>query len=492
MKNSALLAIVLTTAAAGQSGLFSRRDYFVPANTLSGIGVGRADVSEAVLARRTELMIESQTFSILRDPQALAGAKRITSPKLQALFADASRRSGVPASFLAAIAYLESWGISNAQSPAGPKGIMQIAAATGRSMGLRQIYATRYRNVVERRQIRTKRGKITYQTRRSRVPYQVLVRDERLVPERAVPAAAQYLARLESKFGGRDWAVWAYHCGEGCTAEVRSIASRSNGINEPFTVADVFFGAHPARNRDLWNALETHMDRDFSPTYWFRIMRAEQLIRLYQRDPDAYERLWEEYRYRINPAQRAPHRLSVWLKPADFAYRNCEDLRREEGRSLVRVLDHPRYFGFALASGIGVHDPANRQYYLQASPAAVGALAYITYETRRLHEAMKTRESWAPLEVSSLVMPMDEEQKHGADGVSHCSGQVFDLSARNLPPGQREALEFVLKDMGWDGYLGFVRENASGDAWHVGTAPTAREFFTRVYNEAVEKIGSSD
>ena len=66
----------------------------------------------------------------------------------------------------------------------------------------------------------------------------------------AVPAAAQYLARLEQRYGGRDWAVWAYHCGEGCASEVRGIAERSDGIREPLTVPKVFFGANPARNRN--------------------------------------------------------------------------------------------------------------------------------------------------------------------------------------------------------------------------------------------------
>ena len=68
-------------------------------------------MSDVVLARRTELMIDSQTFSIMRDPQAVTGAQRITSPKLQAIFQDAGTKSGWPAPVLAAISYLESWGI---------------------------------------------------------------------------------------------------------------------------------------------------------------------------------------------------------------------------------------------------------------------------------------------------------------------------------------------------------------------------------------------
>lgn len=112
-------------------GLF-KTDYFVPANKLSGIGVDREQISDAVLNRRSELMVASQTFSIMRDPQALEGAQRITGPKLKRIFADASKKSGLPISLISAVAYLESWGNAAAQSPAGPKGVMQIAGGTAR------------------------------------------------------------------------------------------------------------------------------------------------------------------------------------------------------------------------------------------------------------------------------------------------------------------------------------------------------------------------
>lgn len=487
-----------------QFGFLSKPGYFEPKHRLSGIGVAREEMSEAVLARRTELMIESQTFTILRDPQALAGAERITSPKLQKIFDDAARRSGLPSSFIAAIAYLESWGNAKSESPTGPKGIMQIAHGTARAMGLKITYATRYKTVVEPRTVKGRKGKPVTRTVRRRIPYTVLVRDERLIPERAVPAAAQYLARLERRFGGRDWAVWAYHCGEGCTSEVKAIAARAAGISEPITVPKVFFGAHPAFNRELYDALREHMDRDYSPTYWFRIKRAEQLLALYRQDRAAFRKLFLAYRNRVNPEQRAPHRLAVWLTPDDIAYRDCEDLKREQGRSLVRILDAPAFFGFTIRSGgsagIGSHDPANREYYLQASPAAVGTLAYIAWETRRLHEKMDRRgEKFVPLEVTALVQPLDYEertlrrQNGRAEPPTHCTGHVFDIAYGKLPPRQREALEFILNDLGWNGYLGFVKDGGAADpVYHIGSSPTARDFFAQVYQDAVDKLRQSD
>jgi Transglycosylase SLT domain len=182
---------------------------FEPANRLTAIGVGRGEMSDALLAKRTQLMIDAQTFVILRDPHATEGAARVLNPKMQKLFKDAESKSGLPASLISAVAYLESWGEAKAKSPAGPKGVMQIAAGTAQMMGLRMVYATRYRTVTEKRLVKTRRGKTATKTVRRRTPYQVLVKDERLIPERAIPAAAVYLARLERRLEGLDWAVFA-------------------------------------------------------------------------------------------------------------------------------------------------------------------------------------------------------------------------------------------------------------------------------------------
>src|SRR5690349_21412559 len=97
-------------------------DYFSPTHQLSGFGVTRDDLSDELLQARTDQMIQSQTFTIMREPMAVPGAKRITTDrKLQSLFKLASERSGIPIAEIEAIAYLESWGDAKAESPAGPR-----------------------------------------------------------------------------------------------------------------------------------------------------------------------------------------------------------------------------------------------------------------------------------------------------------------------------------------------------------------------------------
>src|SRR5450759_3307638 len=93
--------ILTLAAAAGASWWtpvwpFSSADkpIFTPVHRLTGLGASRRDLDEEMLAKRTDLMIQSQQFGILRDPRSLAGAQRITSPRMQKLFQDAERKTG--------------------------------------------------------------------------------------------------------------------------------------------------------------------------------------------------------------------------------------------------------------------------------------------------------------------------------------------------------------------------------------------------------------
>ena len=466
--------------------LFARPDYFTPQHRLSGVGVARAEMTPAVLDDRTNRMIESETFVILREPQALAGAERITGARLSRIFEAASVSSGLPASLISAVAYLESWGDANAMSPAGPKGIMQFSEATARAAGLRVVRITRFKITTERKLVRRKNQKPVYRMVRHSVPYTVTVRDDRLNPERAVPAAANYLTRLENKFGGRDWAVFAYHCGEGCISELFPLAQAALGKEAQPTVAGMFFAASPALHRDLYEALQRHMQRDYSPTYWFRVMRAEQLLNLYRTDRATFREMADEFRNPANPARRANDRLVVWMKGEDTFYRSVKDLKQAEG--LAKALDNPKLFGFSLP--VTPEDAATRELYLQATPSAIGTLLYIAFETRRMFEERKPRgEHFVPLDVVELVSTNDRPAEAGTllvdpEFPEHSTGQVFDIDRSNLPPGERECLNFILDDMGWDGYLGFIQ--VTGDTLHIGCAPAAREFFAKVFGDAVE------
>ena len=93
-------------------------------------------------------------------------------------------------------------------------------------------------------------------------------------------------------------------------------------------------------------------------------------------------------------------------------------------------------------------------------------------------------EKYQPLEVTSLVEPEEFTRLKGRpEALSHSSGQVFDIDYSALPPGELECLRFVLDDLGWEGYLGFVEDGH--DSMHIGCSPASRDFFTSVFQEAL-------
>jgi hypothetical protein len=94
--------------------------------------------------------------------------------------------------------------------------------------------------------------------------------------------------------------------------------------------------------------------------------------------------------------------------------------------------------------------------------------------------------------VTGLVRPLDYAARAGrgfATGKAHfdalCSGQAFEISLANMPLGERECLRFILDDIGWMGYLGFVEEAPGSGALVIGCSPSSRDFFTKVYAEAM-------
>ncbi|HLJ50171.1 MAG TPA: transglycosylase SLT domain-containing protein [Bryobacteraceae bacterium] len=482
------LSVFILLALLGSAGNSYHAEYFKPAHQLVGLGAERMGITQDVVEIRTKRMIESQTFIIMRDPDALAGAQRVGDPKLQRIFQLSAAASGFPADMLAAMCYLESFGNPYAESSAGPKGIMQFSEATGRAAGLKIVHVTRYKTTSEKKQVTLKNGRTVTRTVRHKTPYVVTVRDDRLIPERAIPAAAKYLARMVTKFGGQDWAVFAYHCGEGCVGDMQSLAQAALKTDQPHTVASMFFAASPAYHRELFEAISFHMQRDYSPTYWFRVMRARELLQLYQSSPEDFRKLFVEYRNDADPSHRADQRLVVWLKGEDLLYHNYDDLRRASGKGLVKVFKKPDYFGFALQTYSS--DPDLQDLYEQAAPSTVGTLLYIAWETHRLFDGLSSRnEQFVPLRVTELVNTVEQERRRepGSEIPVHCTGQVFDISTEDLPPSERECLNFILDEMGWDGYLGFRLINDG--IIHIGCSPSSRDFFTQVYQDALAAKG---
>ena len=85
------------------------------------------------------------------------------------------------------------------------------------------------------------------------------------------------------------------------------LTGRARGVRNPPTVAQMFFLGSPVYNPELYAAVRRQMQRDYSPTYWFRVMRAQQLLQSWREDARGFRRLSEEYRTELTSSLRAPH-----------------------------------------------------------------------------------------------------------------------------------------------------------------------------------------
>ena len=492
---------------------------FTPSHRLSGVGVDRRNISDAVLAERTRRIIDNQTFGILRDPEAVAGAARVTDERLGKMFEAASAAFGFPRGKLEAIAYVESGGKTDAVSPSGPRGIMQFTAATAREAGV--IHREEVERTITVRVSRKDRnggplkkgGKLQYRIVRKKGLVKVDI-DDRMKPDKAIAGAATYLSYLSGKYGSVDLAIFAYHCGEGCMGQFLEAAKKSEGFKGGVTAPKLFFLNSPVWNRELNRLVAFHMGRDWSPTYFFRITRAEEVLALYRANRPEFDRLVEEYRNKAKPDEKTPYRFWAWVRPEDLIYKQCEDLIHDPGHKLVKALDNPSVYGFILrkdgSGSIGEMEQrakiknkkklaeylkqheGHKEYYLQASAPAVGALAYVAFETRRLFEMAYPGRKWVPLEVTALVRALEYQGRlHGDYGVSrttlpsHCAGEVFDLSYRYMSEEEYRCLLFILEDIGNDGYLSYIVE--SENCFHVVHSPSSASFFSEIYQEALKQ-----
>ncbi len=481
-------------------------NYFEPAHRLVGVGVERPALAsnKEMLRVRNEALLDVQTFAIMRQPKVLESADRVNTFRFHELLRIAAAQENFPLSTLEAIAFVESGGDEDARSPTGPRGPFQITVKTGVRLGLvKQMKVTKY---VDRTVSRRVKGKIVKIKTRKKVSYLAVTYDARGDTGKSALAVARYLRGLEEKYGP-DLALFAYHCGEGCTDELLAVVNKEGGDfkERPLTMARVFFLNSPVYHVRLYNYLRMRMAADYSPLYPFTIRRAETLLAIYRADRAQFQKLARLYRNKVSPEDRTPSRLWCWYDPADLRYKTCEDLEAADAKDLAPVPNFPQLLGFRLRTSgrqpiaelEPKRGPGHKEHlglFCRDSPAAIGELEYIIFEARRLLTAMKVKKA-PSYEVTALVRTEEYQTLLHRININsrtqfptHVLGEMFDISAKSLSPKEREALEFILSDIQALGYLGYMVENRASLTYHIGYNPLHRSFFTDVFEDGEKAL----
>ena len=226
----------------------------------------------------------------------LAAAARTAS--FRPLVERATAGTGIDPNLVEAIVMLESAGRPDAIAggdPAGAAGLTQIVAETASSFLGMRVELDRSRSLTRR----IERARASGQARegpaaRGGSGERV---DARFDPRQALAGTVRYLSTARARFGRDDLAVVSYHMGIGNLESVlRDYAQASAG--EPIgaivradglSYARVFFDSSPVDHAAAWRRL-AGLDDD-SKTYYWRVLAAEQIMRLYREDPGRLEAL---------------------------------------------------------------------------------------------------------------------------------------------------------------------------------------------------------
>jgi hypothetical protein len=382
-------------------------------------------------------------------------------------------RAGVSPDLIEGMVFLESAGrpgVIAGTDPADAAGLAQILAETGQNLLGMHV------NLAASRRLTKKIAKATSARRINKLQAARRRVDERFDPRKALAAMAGYLAIAKKRFGREDLAVTSYHMGIGNLETVlRDYAGVGSNakigtivIQRRLSYARAYFDSSPIHHRAAWGLL-SRLGDDSSNYYW-KVLAARDIMRLYRSDPARLDRLVALQGAR-NSAEEVLHPESQTR-----AYATPRGIARDAAaRRLVALPNDPERYGFRIDPALGqfarkLHQ--RRALYRHLRPEALGALTYIAAGVR----AMSGEKS--VLSVTSAVRDERYQRAVAAANIEathgyslHTTGFTFDI--RRAYSSRRMALgfQFMLDRLQAMNLIAWVREPS---AIHVTVSSAAR------------------
>ena len=382
------------------------------------------------------------------------------------LVEDAVEGSGFDADLVEAIVFLESGGrpdVIAGDDPARASGLTQILAETAQNFLGMDVDLEESRRLTVRIAGAERRGQLKRAERLRERRRQV---DARFDPEQALAGTIRYLTTARERLGGEDLAVVSYHMGIGNLSTVlRAYAGEDDEVEVPELVEEhdlswvrVFFDTTPDRRPEAWRLLARLGDD--SPTYYWRVLAAAQIMRLYRDDPDLLQEL--------DLLQRAKASAEEALHPPIETERFADptDLAEAWDRKLLHPVSHePERLGFAVDRTMGelaqrLGQP--RDLYRGLRAEALATLVYMAARVRELSGATQPLDLTSTVRDDSYQGLLRAENAEATSGYSlHTTGYAFDIRRRYESGAQAQAFQFVLDRLTAHGLIAWVREPAA-------------------------------
>jgi Transglycosylase SLT domain len=372
---------------------------------------------------------------------ALATAGRVAA--LGPLIDRATAGTNVDPSILEALVFVESAGRPNViagNDPADAAGLTQILAQTGQSLLGMHV------NLARSRQLTAKIDQAAFQGRVglvARLQRQRAAIDDRFDAAKALAATVRYLEIAQAHFGRADLAVESYHMGIGNLQDV--LDDYDGGRAVPY--AQLYFDTAPGHHTSAYDLISGFGD-DSSLYYW-RVLGAQQIMRLYRTDRAALTRL--------SSLQTAVDSQAYVLHPPDDLHPFATPDALDDAYAQRTILPFPSNAGaLGLAYDPGIGSLASE---LKVKPAlyrglrapALDLLIELAARVRTLSGGA------APLTVTSAVSDERYQQALGVSDPPAAAGWSFTIARRYVNRAQADAFQAMLDRLQALDVIGWVR-----------------------------------
>ncbi len=360
---------------------------------------------------------------------ALATAARVVA--FRPLIDSAVAGTGIDPGLLEALVFVESAGrpaVIAGGDPATASGLTQILAQTGQSLLGMHIDLARSRRLTAQIDDAAARGQDARLARLVRARARI---DDRFDPGKALAATVRYLQIAERRFGRWDLAFESYHMGIGNLQSV--LNEYDSGRAVPYV--QLYFGTAPDHHPAAYHLLASFGD-DSSLYYW-RLLGAQRIMRMYRTDRGALARLVALETAVGSNAQvlHPPDRDRPFGDPAalDRAY---------AVRAVLPLPSNAARLGLRYDAGIGAlasrlgFTPA---LYRGLRPPALDLLIALAARVRSLSGSPRSS-----LTVTSAVSDLRYQQLLGVSDPPAAGGWSFTIARRYAGRTQAAALQATL------------------------------------------------
>jgi hypothetical protein len=384
----------------------------------------------------------------------LATAARVAAfrPMIDAAVAG----TGIDPAVVEGIVFVESAGrpdVIAGPDPSAAAGLTQILAQTGRSLLGMHIDLVRTGRLLRRI------GNATSPSQVQRLLGALTKADERFDPHKALAATVHYLQLAEREFGRLDLAVVSYHMGIGNLANV--LAAYDGGTAVPY--AQLYFDSAPDHHAAAFNLLAGFGDQ--SSLYYWRVLGAAAIMRLYRSDRAALARLTslqsagDSTEEVLHPPDRTPSFADPRALAAAYAKRR-----------LVPLPANAQALGLAYDPGMGSFARrlgAPAALYRGLRPAALDLLVELAARVRALAGTA------APLTVAGTVSDRRYQQQLRVEDPQARTGYSFQIARRYADRRQAAAFQAMLDRLqslnliAWSRSLSTIKVTVASDASRV-------------------------